>query len=147
MTNIQIIERKRDIESRKYPVPVLYRATPELTTYVKARIAREEFASGLEPALNESKDPLLLLDAIHAFSQLGFMDLLTQIQQNNIVTKEQINFFAECFLWANYKQFTHKLIDASRKIINDLNITQLSIDQAKRMHAIYETILKTIKNP
>ena len=142
MTNIQIMERKRDIESGKYPVPVLYKATPELTTYVKASMARKEIAKGLEPALNESKDPLLLLDVIHVSSQLYFIELLTQIQQNNIVTNEQINFFAECFLWANYKQFTYKLIQASRKIINDLNITQLLIDQAERQITIYERALK-----
>jgi len=142
MKKTQIIERKEDIESKKYPVPVLYKATPELTTYIKASIAREKFANGLEPALNDCKDPLFLLDGIHAASQLGFIDLLTHIQQNNIDTDDKINFFLECFLWANYEQFTHKLIDASRKIINDLNITQLRIDQAKRMITIYKTILK-----
>ena len=142
MTNIQIIERKEDIKSRKYPVPVLYKATPELTTYIKASMTREKFADEMEPCLNESKDPLFLLDAIHAASQLGFITLLTHIQQNNIITDEQINFFAECFLWANYKQFTHKLINASRKIINDLNITQLKIEQSKRQIIIHKTILK-----
>jgi len=142
MTNIQIIERKEDIESRKYPVPVLYKATPEFTTYVKARIAREEITNKLEPALNITKDPLLLLDTIHVASQLGFIQLLKQIQQNNITTDKQINFFAECFLWGDYKQFTHKLINASRKIIKDLNIHQLLIDQAKRQITIYKEALK-----
>ena len=143
MTNIQIIERKEDIESRKYPVPVFYKATPELTTYINATMAREEFLNELEPCLNECKDPLFLLDGIHAFSQLGFIDLLTQIQQSNTATNDEINFFAEIFLWANYKQFIHKLIDASRKIINDLNITQLKKEQAKRQIIIYGTILKS----
>jgi len=142
MTNIQIVEKKSDVESGKYPVPVLYKATPELTTYVKASITREEFANDLESLLDESKDPLILLDAIHDSSQLGFIELLTQIQQNKIVTIEQINFFAECFIWANYIQFTSKLIEASRKIIYDLNITQLLINQAKRQIIIYETVLK-----
>jgi DNA-binding HxlR family transcriptional regulator len=142
MANRQIIEKKTDVESGKCPVPVLYRSTPELTTYVKASITREEVATELEPALNESKDPLILLEAIHASSQVYFLELLTQIQQNKIVTNEQINFFAECFLWANYKQYTSKLIEASRKIINDLNIAQLLINQAKRQIIIYETALK-----
>ena len=144
MTNIQIIERKEDVESGKYPVPVLYKATPELKTCIQASIAREEFVNGLEPALNACKDPLFLLDAIHAFSQLGFLDLLTYIQQNNIETNEfAINIFAEIAIWRYYKQFIHKLIDASRKIINDLNITQLRIDQAKRMITVYKTRLKS----
>ena len=142
MTIIQIIERKEDIESGKYPVPVLYKATPELTTYVKASISREKIANGFEGALNECKDPLFLLDGIHASSQLYFLTLLAEIQQNNITTNEQINFFAKCFLWDNYKKFMQKLIDASRKIIDDLNITQLLIEQAKRLTTVYEEALK-----
>ena len=142
MTNIQTIEKKTDVESGKYPIPVLYKATPELTTYIKASITREEVANKLELALNESKDPLILLEAIHASSQLYFIELLTQIQQNKNITNEEIYFFGECFLWASYKQYTSKLIEASRKIINDVNITQLLINQAKRQIIVYETILK-----
>ena len=143
MTNIQIIERKEDVESGKYPIPVLYKATSELTTYINASITREEFLNRLELTLNECKDPLFLLDGIHAFSQLGFLDLLTYIQQNNIPINEfAINLFAEIAIWRYYKQFIHKLINASRKIINDLNITQLKIEQSKRQIIIHKTILK-----
>ena len=143
MTNIQTIEKKEDFESGKYPYPVFYKATPELKIFVNATITRKKVLNGLEPAVNQSKDPLIVLDGIHAFSQLGFLDLLTYIQQNNIETNEPaINFFAEIAIWGYYKQFIHKLIYASRKIINDLNITQLRIDQAKRMIIIYKTILK-----
>lgn len=142
MTNLQIIERKADVESGKYPIPVLYKAEPELTTYVKAIITREEVANTLEPALNETKDPIAVLEAIHASSQLYFIELLKRIQQNKNITNEEIYFFAECFLWANYKQFTYKLIDASRKIINDLNITKSLIDQSKRQIRVHEKCLK-----
>jgi hypothetical protein len=142
MVKLRVIEKKTDVESGKYPHPVLYKAEPELTTYIKASLSREETANLLEPALNETKDPLILLEAIHVSSQLYFIELLTQIQQNKIVTNEEINFFAECFLWANYKQYTSKLIEASRKIINDLNITQSLINQAKRQIRISETVLK-----
>jgi hypothetical protein len=46
MTNLQIIERKKDVKSEKYPVPVLYRATPELLTYLETNIRelREQIA-------------------------------------------------------------------------------------------------------
>ena len=142
MTNLQIIERKTDVESGKYPYPVSYKAEPGLITYVKASITREEVANGLEPALNETKDPLAVLELIHASSQLYFIDLLQRIQQNKNITNEEIYFFAECFLWANYKQYTSKLIEASRKIINDINITQSLINQAKRQIRIWPTILK-----
>ena len=38
MTNLQIIERKKDVRSKKYPVPVLYKATHELLTYLEVNI-------------------------------------------------------------------------------------------------------------
>jgi hypothetical protein len=142
MTNLQTIEKKTDVESGKYPIPVLYKATPELTTYVKATITRQEIINQTETALNETKDPLILLEAIHLSSELYFLELLTQIQQNKIVTNEQVNFFAECFLWANYRQITSKLIEASRKIINDINIPQISINQLKRQITVNERVLK-----
>lgn len=142
MTNLQYIERKTDTKSRKYPIPVLYKATPELVTYVKTTISREEISNMFESALDESKDPLTLLEGIHAASQASFIELLTLIQQNKIVTNEQINFYAECFLWADYKQFTFKLIEESRKIVNDLDFTQLLINQAKRQITVFKTVLK-----
>jgi len=142
MTNLRIIEKKTDVESGKYPVPVLYKAKPNLVTYVKASMARREAANLFEPALNETKDPLMILDGIHVSSQLYFIDILQRIQEHKNMTNEEIYFFEEIFLWANYKQYTSKLIQASRKIINDLNITQLLIDQAKRQIIIYEKALK-----
>lgn len=142
MTAIQIIEKKTDAESGKYPLPVLYKATPELTTYIKSSMSRQELANLIEPALNEAKNPLSILDAIHASSQLYFIELLAQIQQNKITTKEQINFFGECFLWANYKKYMLKLIEASCKIIKDLNITESLVNQAKREKRISEQTLK-----
>jgi DNA-binding HxlR family transcriptional regulator len=132
MTDLQIVEKKTDVESGKYPVPVLYKAEPELNTYIRASTSREEVVDKLEPALNETKDPLAVLEAIHASSQLYFLELLKRIQQNRNITNEEIWFFAECFLWANYKRYTSKLIEASRKIIDDLNINQSLINQAKR---------------
>ena len=143
MTNLQTVEKKTDIESGKYPVPVLYKSTPELTTYVKTTMARQEFGDQMEDSLNETKDPLFLLDAIQAVSQEGFVGLLRKIQQNIIVTNEEINFFAECFIWANYKQLTSKLIEASRKTINNFNINQLLTEQAKRQITIHEELLKS----
>lgn len=132
MTHLQSIEKKIDVESGNYPYPVYYKAEPELVTYIKANISRQEIANQLEPALNESKDPLVLLDAIHEISQAYFIELLTRIQENKNITNEEINFFGECFLWTNYKQYTSKLIEASRKITGDVNILQCLINQAER---------------
>jgi hypothetical protein len=125
-----MIEKKEDVKNGRYTV--LFKAIPQLVTEIKASVSRQELVNGLEPALDESKDPLVILDMIHAVSQVYFIGLLEEIQQNKNISTEKINFFEECFLWPNYKQYTSKLIEASRKIINDLNITQLLINQAKR---------------
>jgi len=142
MTNLRYVEKKTDVESGKYPYPVFYKVDPDVNSSIKTNIVREEIANGLEPALNESKDPLFLLDGIHANSQLYFIDLLRRIQQDKNATNEDIYFWAEYFLWSAYKQYTYKLIQASRKIINDLNINQLLINQAKRQIEIFQTALK-----
>jgi len=142
MINLKIIERKEDVESGKYPVPVLYKAHPELTIMVKAFIAREYLTNQLEPVLDEVKDSLMVLDAIHDGSQATFLGLLEIIQQDKDITNEEINFYAECFLWAHYRQFTSKLIEISRKMINDFDITQSLINQAKRRIKISQMLLK-----
>lgn len=142
MTNIQIIERKTDVESGKYPVPVLYKAAPKLTIYMKSRISEEEIAERMKSALDQTKDPLMVLEEIHDYSQECFIELLAAVQQNKIITNEEINFFAEYFLWANYKQYISKLIEASREIINDLDITQSLINQAKRQIRANKELLK-----
>jgi hypothetical protein len=146
MTSLQIIEKKKDAESGKYPIPVFYQATPELITYIRAVLTREETANLLEPALNKTKDPLQLLEAIHESSQLYFIELLKQIQQNKNITNQQIWFFAECFLWTNYKKYTIKLIEASRKITDDFNINQLYINQAKRQIRTSTALLRIYNN-
>jgi transcription initiation factor IIE alpha subunit len=143
MTSLQIIKKKTDVESGKYPVPVLYKAAPKLTIYMKSEISEEEIANRMESALNETKDPLIVLEEIHASSQECFIELLTAIQQNKIITDEEINFFAEYFLWANYKQYISKLLEASRKMINNLDITQSLINQAKRQIKVNKILLKT----
>lgn len=142
MTKIRIIERKKDVKSGKYPIPVLYKIKFPFDTYVKANISRIWFANQIETMLDETKDPLFILDAIHVFSQEGFIGLLRIIQQDKSITNEELYFLGECFLWTNYKKFISKLIEASRQIINNLNITQLLMNQAKRQIKIYETALQ-----
>lgn len=142
MTNMKNVEKKVDVESGNYPYPVYYKAQPEFITYIKANMARQENASTFEQLLNEKKDPLLVLEIIHTFSRLWFIQLLKRIQQNKKMTNEEIYFFGECFLWTNYKQYVSKLIEGSRKIIDDVNINQCVINQFKREIRIAKKALK-----
>jgi len=144
MKEHQLIKKKADTESGKYPIPVYYKATAALLTYIRASIQRQETIKRLEESLDYSKDPLLILEIIHVSSQLYFLDILRLIQNNENITNEEINFHANCFLWENYKQYTSKLIYASRKIIKTINIDQLESIQTKRQIEITAIVLKNL---
>ena len=80
---------------------------------------------------------------------MQFTKLLKHIQQNKDIIDEEINFLAECFLWANYKNLTSKLIEASHKIIDDLNITSIVKNQptqTKGYKEITAFLQKTVPN-
>jgi hypothetical protein len=140
LVNIEIIEKKSDIMNGKYSV--LFKAKPDLITYMKSKILEAKEISTLEPALNKTKDPLRILELIHLRSQVYFLDLLAEIQRNKNITDEEICLRAEYFLWSNYKESTFRLIEASRKIIDDINITQLLVTQAKRQRKDPREVLK-----
>ena len=153
MTELKIIEKKEDIESGKYPVPVLYKTTPIITGHgivldvINERILlpREIIDEKLKLDLNQTKDPLIVLESIHESSEQHFLGLLSQIQHDKNITDKQINILLECFLWEPYKQYTSKLLEASRKIINDFNITDLIENQIKRLIENGETERKILE--
>lgn len=127
-----LIEKMVDTESGKYPVPVLYKAKPALLAYMKSNLLREDFSEKVDAMLAETKDPLVILEVIHDFSQRSFMHILEQIKLNKNIMDEQIDFLEEVFLWSSYKSFTFDLIEACRRKIDTLDLNQLLISQAKR---------------
>ena len=141
MVKIQIIERKTDIESGKYPVPVLYKAVPNLMMYIDSSKMKEEFAKAVEPMLEESKDPLDILEMIHLISQTTFIQILEVIRKDKNITWDDIDYFSECYLWSTYKHFTMELIRATSKIIHNIDIDQLLVTQAKRQKEISERLI------
>jgi len=141
MTNI--IEKKKDAINGKHAV--LYKAKRETITFYKAYLNRKIFSKDSEKVLNDKKDPFIILDTIHHYNTLIFAELLTRIQQNKNITTEEIDFFAECFLWTNFKQWTSELIKASRKIISNLNLIELLVKEAQRQRDYHEHLYKTYK--
>jgi DNA-binding transcriptional regulator GbsR (MarR family) len=140
LTNGQFIEKKSDIINGKHAV--FFKAKPDFITFIKLQMLKAKEISSLEPALNRTNDPLRILDLIHFRSQTYFLDLLTQIQQNKNITSEEINLRAEYFLWSTYRESTSQLIEASCKIIDRIDITQLLINQAKRQRKDPKKVLK-----
>jgi len=136
----RVIVKKRDVESGKYPVPVFYKAQDILLIYMRSSLLREEFSNKVDAMTEETRDPLMILDVIHDFSQLAFIRILRQIQEDKKITWEQRNFLEEFFLWSNYKYFTMELIEASMRIVDKIDIDQLLMSQAKRKKEACETI-------
>jgi DNA-binding MarR family transcriptional regulator len=127
------ITRKRDVESGRYPIPVLYRAHPELLEHLELRRMRKYFSSNIDATLKEANnDPLLILDSIHAWSQIMFLRMLEQIQKDKKMPMKEFYDRIELYLWINYEYFTENLLLATAKIIDKIDIKQLIISETKR---------------
>jgi hypothetical protein len=140
LTNGQFIEKKTDVINGKHAV--LFKAKPDFITYIKLLMLKAKEINSLEPALARTKDPLRILDMIHFRNQVYFLDLLTHIQQHKNITDEEIDLRAEYFLWSIFKESTSRLIEASRKIIDQIDVTQCLINQAKRERKDPKKVLK-----
>ena len=145
LMELKLIERKEDVESGEYPVPVFYKAVPELIEYIDASVIRDEFSENVVPMLEEEKDPLSILEIIHDASQLGFIKILEEIRENKKMTYNELLYLEEIYLWAFYRHCTMKLIEATSKIIDEIDIDKLLVSQAKRQKQISELLLKRYK--
>jgi DNA-binding HxlR family transcriptional regulator len=143
MNSLTVVERKEDTESGKYPVPVLYKANDQfLNDYIKPTRMRKHYSDNVNAMLEETKDPLILLDMILQFAQVDFIRILQEIQTNKKISGEEILFFEEAFLWRNFESFTMDLITSTYKMIDKININQLLLSQAKRQKEIWEMAIK-----
>jgi hypothetical protein len=69
------------------------------------------------------------------------MHILEQIKWKKDISDEEIEFLEEIFLWSNYKSFTFELVEATRRIVESLDVNQLLVAQAERVKiAAEETI-------
>jgi hypothetical protein len=131
MRHFKFIEKTTDLEGG-YPRPVLYRVTPRLLQQIKRGMEKDYGSDVVEAVLDKTKDPLWGLDSIHAMNEVYFLELLDHIKQNKFITNKQVNFFTECFLWENYKEWISKLVEASRKVIDTFDQTKSLREQARR---------------
>jgi len=141
----KLINRIEDDESGKYPRPVYYRAIPELVTASHAGIMIEEASQHIEPALRESKDPLMLLDGIHAANSGFIAGILSQLKGWDNIFEYDWDWRLELFVWHPYRVFTYNLVVATKKIINEIDIQKLLIEQAKRNIRIAEMTLERLE--
>jgi DNA-binding transcriptional ArsR family regulator len=132
MVETQLIEKKKDVIKGKYAV--LYKATPEVIEYVRSNILRKGFSDNLDGMLEETKNPLVILDMIHLWSQENFLLILRQIK-NKKIDNDNLHFIEEAYLWYDYEFFTMKLIAATAKIIDEIDIDRIATSLIKEQAA------------
>ncbi len=132
LTKDGLIDRKRDIESEKYPIPVLYKAQSDIIEATKTMEIMKKFSNKIDAILKETKNnPLIILDLINKWNQTNFIRLLKTIQNHKDIPLKEIETLTKLHLWLNYEWFTQILIEATTKIIKEVDINQCIIDQAK----------------
>jgi hypothetical protein len=141
MRRFNLIEKTTDLEG-EYPKPVLYRVTPRLLQQIRRGMEKDMGTDVIETALKETKDPLWGLDSLHVMNQVYFLELLNHIQQNKFITNKEVNFFIECFLWENYREWISKLVEASRKVLDNFDQAQSLKEQAKRQIRVSKIFLE-----
>jgi hypothetical protein len=84
--------------------------------------------------LQETKNPLVILDLIHLWSQENFLLILRQIK-NKKINSNNLYFIENFYLWDYYQFFTMKLIAATAKIIDEIDIDRIASSLIKEQAA------------
>lgn len=141
LVELGVVNKQKDTQSGAYPYPVFYKATNDLLKYIKSSLLRDDFSETIDGMIQETKDPLMILEVIHEYSQLAFIKILKEIQAKKAMDFERRQFLEEIFLWSNYRHFTMELIEASLKIADTLKMDELLIKQTERLRNQYQKII------
>jgi len=142
MSKTQLIERKEDLESGKYPVPVFYKASNELMEYITSCNLREIFKNSINGMIDETKDPLVILESIHLNSQLWFLEILKEMKSRKDMKAYEITWLEQIFLFESYEQMISQLIAATDKIIDQIDFDQMIFAQAARNKELSEMVIE-----
>jgi DNA-binding HxlR family transcriptional regulator len=126
LTKMKLIERKINLKSGKYPPPVNYTAKPATLLQLKVIFIAEHEMSEIEKIILEpKKTPLDVLDQINMKNNAIILWALEQYKENKDVPKEYINFILEIAVWEPYMVLTSHLVEASKKIVESIDIEGL----------------------
>lgn len=106
-------------EEREYP-SAYYKAEPELVTYTEAAFSLEEFSQQIEPVLIETKNPFLVLNLIDTKCKAILEITIIKIKQEKNVPDHKLRFLLDLFVWEPYRILTWKLIEATKKHIDEI---------------------------
>lgn len=120
LKEFKLIQKRVELESGKYPYPAYYRAEPELVTYTEALVSTEELSQQIEPVLLETKNPLFVLNMIESMNKTCLLIALGQLKKDKNVPESKLRFLLELWVWEPYRVLTWKLIESSKKHIDEL---------------------------
>lgn len=130
-----IVEKKLDTESGKYPYPVHYRAKPEYLPVLEVVSITEHEKHEIEKIiLDSNKTPLDVLDQINIKNNGSLLMALKLYKDNKDASPEFMNLMLELFVWQPYKVLTSFLIEESKKIIEKIDIENLIESNKSTMH-------------
>jgi hypothetical protein len=126
------IERREEKESGFPKPPVYYRASPTLLSLIGESLIIEGTTKGIMADLLNTKDLSSVLWVINEFSNGKILSILSAIKkQSREVTDPELTFLLRSFVWKSYEYLTLGLVKTSMKIIDDLDLEQVSKELRK----------------
>lgn len=121
----RFIEKREDKENGKYAV--FYRANPTLmSAFFQMDLTNAEWKD-IEEQFLTSKDLSFALEQLNIINNLNIVMTLTNIKSKNFAVRnpEIVKLFFETFVFSPYEILVSRLVNASRKIINDIDLNQV----------------------
>jgi DNA-binding HxlR family transcriptional regulator len=132
------VERREDKESGEYPHPVLYRATDTILSYTIYMKSVFDSADIIQAELQETKDPLQILEEIHKINEYYFTLILETIQKNKSTSLKWLDPFMSLIFHSPYEIYTREIIRAFTEAAQFG--TQFNIDELRQKHDIWNGI-------
>lgn len=121
------IERREEKESGFPKPPVYYRASPTLLSLMAESLFIEDTTKGLMADLLNTKDLSSVLWVVNRLSSAKILSVLSAVKkQSRKIPDPELRFLLRSFVWKNYEYLTLGLAKTSMKIIDDIDLEQIS---------------------
>jgi DNA-binding HxlR family transcriptional regulator len=145
LVEVGLVNKKVDTKSGKYPYPVYYTATGELSDFAKTAMFVEEASAGIEEAISAEKQPLLLLDALHMANTVEMVMILKELKKDKSRLRPDMIFNWQLWALEPYRALSLKIIEASAKVIEKIDIDQIQKTQLEAWKYVGTKALKNWK--
>jgi len=145
LVEVRLVNKKVDTKSGRYPYPVYYTATEELSDFAKTAMFIDEASARIEEAISADKQPLLLLDGLHMANTANMVMILRELKKDKSRLRPDMIFNWELWTLEPYRALSLKIIEASAKEINEIDIDQIQKTQFEAWKYVSTEILKNWK--